>query len=462
MVATTGTAAAAAPPEPQEFEEFRAGPRLANLRLLKSDPLTLFQSAKRRGDWVRCPLVPGFDLYIVFDPLALQDALLTNQPAFAKGDSVAWARRVLGTGLLTSDGDHHRRSRAMIQPSFHRQRLAEYSSVVAELSGDLVDEWAARDGDPVEMRFEMMRFALLVMGRMLFDADMSSQVSRLRTALLEGGDAVGQLMRSFSQFLPEWMPTRVNRRLDRAIDDLHEAVGAIIRERQASGEDRNDVLSELLSVQRDAPPDGRLTDAELLDEMLTLMVAGHETTGATMTWLWYALATNPEVERRVHAELDEVLGDRPVGFADLPSLKYSERVLQETLRLYSPVWIMPRQALDDVEVGGRPIPAGSFLITSPYLVQRDERWYEDPETFDPDRWLPERSAGRPRFSFFTFGAGNRLCVGQNFAKHEALMVLATVGRRFAPRLVEPAFRPEVLVQATLHPRALPMRLEPRG
>jgi cytochrome P450 len=257
------------------------------------------------------------------------------------------------------------------------------------------------------------------------------------------------------------LPLPANARFARAVALLDGIVYRIIAERRASGEDRGDLLSMLMAAD-DVEGDGtRMTDRQLRDEVMTILLAGHETTANALTWTWYLLARNPSAGERLHEEVDRALGGRPPGAADLPALGYVERVFAESMRLYPPAWGLGRRALADHEVGGYTVPAGGLVAMSPYVVQRDPRWWPDPERFDPDRFLPEARAARPRFAYFPFGGGARQCIGESFAWMEGVLLLSALAQRWSFRLAPgPPVEPQALI--TLRPRhGIRMRAEAR-
>ncbi|HEY7569698.1 MAG TPA: cytochrome P450 [Gemmatimonadaceae bacterium] len=426
---------------------------------MRRDPITVFSRLKEEyGDVVRIPM-GGRSIFVLSHPDHARDVLVTHQRSFKKGRALEHARLLLGDGLLTSEGEHHLRQRRLMQPAFHRQRIAAYGDTMVRYADRRSGRW--QDGATLHTHAEMMALTLAVVGKTLFDADVEAEARDIGKALTDSFEALGALF-----YLPfgawiEKLPLPVVLRFKAGKKRLQQTVQRIIAERRASGADTGDLLSMLLAA-RDAEGDGTgMSDQQIQDEALTLVLAGHETTANALSWTWYLLAQHPGVEARFHAEVD-ALGDEPLGAESLARLPYTRMVLSEAMRLYPPAWGIGRRALGDVELGGFRMPAGSIIVLSPYLTQRDSRWFDDPQRFDPDRWLPERVAARPKFSYFPFGAGPRICIGEQFAWMEGVLLLAAIARRWRLRLLsqEPV-QPQALI--TLRPKGgIPMRAEARN
>jgi cytochrome P450 len=356
------------------------------------------------------------------------------------------ARVLLGDGLLTSEGEHHRRQRRLVQPAFHRDRLAGYGAVMAERSAIVRDQWQA--GQHFDVLQEMMRLTLAIVAKTLFSTDVDSEADDIGTALTQVFDLFEVILMPFSEIL-EKLPLPAVRRFKRARKRLDETIYRLIAERRASGVDAGDLLSMLL-LARDEEGSGGMTDEQVRDEALTLFLAGHETTADALTWAWYLLSQNPPAEEAFHAELDRVLAGRLPSFDDLPQLRYTESVFAEVLRLFPPAWGIGRRALEDYPVGDFVIPARSVVLMSPYVAHRDPRWFPDPLTFRPERWLAEDPT-RPKFAYFPFGGGARVCIGERFAWMEGALLLAAIGQRWRLRL-EPGHRVETHARITLRPK----------
>ncbi len=397
--------------------------RFAALRLLRRDPIRLLEAAAATGD-VSLVRVPRFDVYVVNHPDLVWEVLATGAYDFVKGPTMRAAKRVLGESLLTTEGERHRRQRRLLQPIFHRERIDGYADSMSELADREADRW--RPGEVLDLHREMARLTLAIVGRTLFDTDVeAADAGEVASALTE---VLAQFDRVFSPFLPitERLPLPSSRRFNAAKETFERTVGRMIEARRGGGATGDDLLSVLIRTQ-----DGgaAMTDAEVRDEAVTLFLAGHETTSNALTWTWYLLSRHPEVEARFHAELDEMLGDRLPAAEDVPRLRYTEMVLAESMRMFPPAWAIGRRVLADHDVGGSTIPAGSVLVVSPWLLHHDARWFPHPWRFDPGRFADEATASRPRHAYLPFGGGPRMCIGEGFARTEAVLVLATLGRR---------------------------------
>jgi len=423
----------------------------------RKDPAGFLQKMARQfGDVVYLPLGRQH-IYYVGHPDAIRDILVTHQNKFKKSRMLERARVLLGDGLLTSEGQHHRRQRRLVQPAFHRDRLAGYGAVMVDRAAILRDQWES--GKPIDVLQEMMRLTLAIVAKTLFSTDVDSEADEIGVALTQVFDLFEVILMPFSEIL-EKLPVPAVRRFKRARKRLDETIYRLIAERRASGGDAGDLLSMLLLAQ-DEEGSGGMTDEQVRDEALTLFLAGHETTADALTWTWYLLSQNPEAEAVFHAELDRALAGRLPTFDDLPQLRYTESVFAETLRLYPPAWGIGRRALEDYPMGDFVIPARSVILMSPHVVHRDPRWFADPLTFRPERWMAEDPA-RPKFAYFPFGGGARVCIGERFAWMEGTLLLAAIGQRWRLRL-EPGHRVETHARITLRPkhgmRMIPERRE---
>lgn len=396
--------------------------------------------------------------FLLNHPDMINDLLVKQHRLFVKGRALQVAQRLLGEGLLTSEGDAHLRQRRLVQPAFHRQRMAGYANSMAACAARAADRW--QDGAQVDMAGEMMRLTLAIVGKTLFDADVEGEAPQVREALTESLHAFNRSLLIGGQAAAK-APLPANRRAEEAFQRLNTTIFRIIDERRASGQDHGDLLSMLLAARDEEGDGGRLTDEQVRDEAMTLFLAGHETTANALSWTWYLLAQNPAEERQLHAEVDRVLGNRLPTMDDLPALPYTRMVLSEALRLYPPAYAMERQPLEDYRVRDWVIPAGSSVFVSQYIMHRDPRYYFDAERFDPLRWTAEEVARRPRFAYFPFGAGPRGCIGEGFAWTESTLALATLARRWQARLVPGqavrldamfTLRPKDGIQMTLHRR----------
>ena len=432
-----------------------------NFLAFRRDPLSYLQSlAREHGDIVFFRMGPQ-DVFFLNHPDYVKDVLVTHNQKFKKGRALQKSKRLLGEGLLTSEGDFHRRQRRLAQPAFHRQRLNAYARVMVDYAARTSGRWT--DGQRVDMSQEMMRLTLAIVGKTLFDADVERDTGEVGAAMNEVMEMFDLLMLPYSELL-EKLPLPQTRRFLRVRERLDAVIYRIINERRASGEDRGDLLSMLLLAEDEEGDGEGMSNQQVRDEAMTLFLAGHETTANALAWTWYLLAQHPQVEARLHKELDAVLENgRLPAPEDLPRLPYAEMVISEVMRLYPPAWTVGRLVVKDYEVGGYLIPKGSLVLLSQYVTHHDARFYPEPERFDPERWMPEVKNERPQFSYFPFGGGVRRCIGEGFAWMEATLLLAVLAKRWRVRLA-PGQRVEIRPRITLRPgkHGVPLTLERRA
>jgi cytochrome P450 len=357
-------------------------------------------------------------LVLINDPEAIRDVLVTSQRSFKKGRGLERTKPLLGEGLLTSEADVHLRQRRLAQPAFHQERIAAYATRMVADAARARDRWT--DGETLDLGAEMMRLTLGIVGHTLLGADVGGETEAIRDAMAEALRAFEIATLPFFEVF-DHLPVPWMRRLKRAKATLDTIVYRIIAERRADGADRGDLLSMLVSS---------MTDTELRDEILTIFLAGHETTANALTWAAYALSQAPDVDRALAAEA-ATLGRLP-AVDDLPRLTYTRAVVSETLRLYPPAWIIGRRTVAEYSVGGYQLPVGTLVFVSPWVTQRDPRYWAEPERFDPGRWHKEPP---PKFAYFPFGGGSRVCIGESFAWTELILVLATLAQRWRFELV---------------------------
>jgi cytochrome P450 len=388
-------------------------------------------------------------VFLVTDPAGAKHVLQDNADNYGrKTRSVEALKETLGNGLLTTTGPSWWRNRRLAQPSFHKQRLAGFAGTMAAASVEFVDELARAGGgaafDVVPM---FTRLTLRILGRCLFERDLTDEADAVGRALsVVLHHTIEKLAALFP--LPGIVPTPKNLRFRAALRALDRVVLSLIAERRRDAADRGDLLSMLLAARDEETGDG-LTDQQLRDEVMTLLLAGHETTAMTLAWTFYLLSLHPGVRRTLETDVDAAPPD--VGVEALGRLRYTRMVLDEALRLYPPAWVVTRSADGDDEIGGFTIPAGSRVLVSPYVTQHDPKLWDDPEGFDPERFAPEASEGRPRYAYFPFGGGPHLCIGAGFATMEATIVLATVARRLRLDL-EPGRAVAIDPLVTLRPK----------
>jgi cytochrome P450 len=431
-----------------------------NLPEMRRDPLGLLTRAARgHGRVSRLKLVET--IYLLNDPADVQHVLVKNYENYAKARLTVRIKPIVGDGLLTSDGAFWRRQRKLAQPAFHRTRLAAFAETMARATRDLLDEWDRADGGVIDASAAMSRLTLRVIGLTMLGADLDADAGKVGAALATTLEITNERFARLL-FLPR-LPTPQNRRFDRAMKVLDDLVRAIIAERRTTGGDRGD-RGDLLAMfmeTRDEETGERMDDKQLRDEVMTMLLAGHETTSNALAWTFHLLAANPDAAERVRDEADAALADGIPPFEALRRLRYARWAVQEAMRLYPPVWLFARTAkADDLLPGGRRVPAGTTVFVCPYTLHRDPAHWPDPETFDPERFSDERSAGRPKTAYVPFAAGPRQCIGNEFALMEATIILAMVCRdwRLAHAGAPPAPEPSV----TLRPKGgMPMRLARR-
>lgn len=392
-----------------------------SLREFRADPLEfLSRCAVEHGDFVYFRAAHQH-MYFANSPELVNEVLVNKNALFIKSRILQRSKALLGEGLLTNEGASHLRQRRLVQPAFHRDRLVRYAGDMSALA------MAARarftDGGVIDIDREMMRLTLAIVCKTLFSTEVEADTARVGEAMTALIEMMPVLMIPGSQYF-QHLPLPMFRRFKHAGETLDRTVYKIIEERRASGEDKGDLLSMLLMS---VDEDGGMTDKQVRDEALTLFIAGHETTATALTWAWLLLAQHPEVESKMHAEIDSVLGDRAPTFEDVPALRYTTNVLAETMRLYPPAWAIGRTANAPLELAGYEIPQGSILLLSPYTMHRDPRWWPLPSSFQPERWETE-DPSRPKFAYYPFGGGPRLCIGERFAWMEGVIVLAALAR----------------------------------
>ncbi|MCI0579802.1 MAG: cytochrome P450 [Chloroflexi bacterium] len=422
---------------PHYFPPGPAGhPLLGVMRDFQRDPLGyMSQLVGQYGDLVRYRFLPGWYGYIVSHPDHVKYVLQDNNRNYSKQvHPMKFLQLLVGEGLLTSEGEFWRQQRRLAQPAFHRQRLAALGEMMTGTTQAMLDRWQTVEGRPLDVDREMMRLTLRVAARALFDVDVSDAADRVGRAFTEASEYyAAHYVNPLSRTLVH-LPTRPHRRFKAAVRTLDQVVQGIIQERRRSGEDRGDLLSMLL-LARDADTGQGMSDRQVRDEVMTLLLAGHETTSNALTWTWYLLDRHPEAAEKLRAELAAVLGGRAPAMDDLPHLPTTRLVLEETLRLYPPAWGLMRLSEAADQIGGYDLPARTYVVISPYLTHRHPAFWPDPERFDPERFTPEQIAGRPRYAYIPFGGGPRQCIGNTFAMVEAQLVLATVAQLYRLRLV---------------------------
>lgn len=437
----------------------RGLPIIGNLMRLIRNPTPLLLRASRLGDVTDLD-VPIARTYLVSRPDLIEQVLVTDNRIYIKDQSTRALRELLGEGLLTSEGELWRRQRRLAQPGFHRERVASYADVMVEYTEEMLD--AFRDGDDRNIHDDMMSLTRRIVAKTLFDADVTKEAARIAGAFEEVNKRFADVPPGVP--LIDKIPTPGQRRYKRAARALDDAIYGFINARRASGRDAGDLLSMLmgshLKSDGDAASEGlkkseegeaRMSDRQLRDEAMTLFLAGHETTALALSWTWLLLSQNPEAEARLVEELKSALGGRAPTADDLPRLRYTERVIYESMRLYPPAWAIGREPVEDTEIGGYYVPKGTQVWMSQWVAHRDPRYFDDPEAFRPERWENDLQKRIPKYAYFPFGGGPRLCIGASFAMMESTLLLATIARRFKI-VVDPSHPIQTSTAVTMRPR----------
>ncbi len=441
--------------------KYPAGPGflkpLLSGRVFRQTPLdALVDNAKTYGDLVHYRAA-GRHIYQFNHPEMVQELLVTDAKHHHRGMVMQRSKLVLGEGLLTSEEPLHMRQRRLAAPAFHRERIAGYGRVIGQFASEMTAAWQPGVRD---VHSEMQTLALRIVGKTLFDEEMSGDTQRIAEAIEAFMAFLPLVFLPFSQTIQK-LPIPMMKRIRRSQAEVDELIFRMIAERRAHGVDRGDLLSMLLASEDTEESTGSMSDTQVRDECVTALLAGNETTANALSFALWLLATHPEVQQRVHEDAREVLGDRLAGAEDYPKLRYAYLCFAETMRLYPPVWTTARTAAEDYEYRGFTIPEGSILLAPQYVVHRDERFWPEPERFDPMRFSEEARGLRPKLSYFPFAAGSRQCIGEGLAWMEGVLSLATIARdwRFSPA-GGAAAKLVVLARITLRPKGkLSLKLE---
>jgi cytochrome P450 len=431
-------------PSPKEY------PFIGSVHRRFSGPLEFFSELKENfGDAARFTLFN--EKFLLFsDPALVNEVLVTKQNSFRKGKALEGARVFLGNSILVSEGEEHTRQRRLIQPAFHRGRIAGYAETMAEKARQWTEAQGA--GREIDLAVEMNRLTLAVVAATLFGSDVDAEAGDIAKSLTV-------VIENFNRMLlPLWrytrlIPTARNLQLRRAHVTLDATIYRLISQRRKEARDHGDLLSMLLAAEDAENPQKRLTDTEVRDQAMTLFLAGHETTANALAWTWHLLTLHEPVRAKMKEEIDALLGpDRQPGLEDVARLPYTTAVFSESMRIYPPVWVVGRRALEDVTIGNYEVPRRTIVITSQYLIHRDERYWPDALEFRPERWLDESAqAARPKFAYFPFGGGGRICIGDAFAWAEGVILLAVMARRWRFEAV-PGHPVEINPTVTLRPK----------
>jgi cytochrome P450 len=439
------------PPGPTYWSPFKP------LRLMRRDPLGFVARIAREYGDVVCITMGPFRAYLLHHPDHVKHVLQDNNQNYVKGAIIARTKVLIGEGLFTSEGDFWRRQRRLAQPAFHRDRIAGFATTMVRRTAERLERWeaAALRGTPFDVAAEMNALTLTVAGETLFGRDLSGEAGHAGAALRIALEVTAR--RAMSQVAtPLWLPTARHRAFRRAVRTLDRLVYGVIAARGDEPDRGGDLLGMLMAA-RDQDTGERMSPRQLRDEVMTFLLAGHETTAVALAWTWYLLAAHPTVAARTRREVLSVLGDREPTLDDLAALPLCRMVVEEAMRLYPPVWGIGRQAIAADEIGGWKIPAGTLVNLSPWVTHRHPDFWPAPDTFEPERFRPGQERTRPRFAYFPFSGGPRLCIGEAFAMMEAQLIVAMVLQRYELTLVD-GTRVEPEPTLTIRPRGgLPMR-----
>lgn len=436
--------------EPRRVPGPSSWPPGASFLKFRRDPLSFFIETQRAyGDIATFSFGPQ-RLFLVSHPDWIEDVLVTAAKKFEKGVALQRAKRLLGEGLLTSEGQTHLRQRRTIQPMFHRQQVQRFAETMVKHAVRWRD--SVTPDATIDVTDEMAALTLAIVGETLFSSNVQADADEVRDALTGAVQSFGLAFLPGLEFF-EKLPLPVFTRVRKARERLDRVIHRIIQERRRDESAPLDLVSMMLAARDPENPNAAgMSDAQIRDEAMTIFLAGHETTANAMAWTWHLLSTSPAVEAQLHAELAQVLDGRTPSVEDVPKLEYTRAVIAESMRLYPPAWTMGRRAIERHTIGGHTIEPGSLVLVSQWIAHRDPRWWPDAETFNPDRWAVK--SDRPKYAYFPFGGGSRICIGESFAWTEAILLLATIAQRWrfvagTPPIGEP--------RITLRPKGLSMR-----
>ncbi|WP_139491395.1 cytochrome P450 [Brevibacillus dissolubilis] len=425
-------------------------PLSGNLLQFRKNPLGFLQrAASEYGDIAHIRFGPNRHLYLISDPDMIKEVLVTKQNHFQKAKGLQVAKAVVGNGILTSEDKTHLRQRRLVQPAFHKQRINAYADTMVEYATRQIDHW--EDGAERSLTNDMMELTLAIITKTMFGIDIREGVGDISHAIDVGLRYVSKRASSFID-IPASVPTRSNREFQESARVLDETIYNIIAQRRAGNEpDRGDLLSMLLAA-RDEDDGTGMSDEQVRDEVMTIFLAGHETTANSLAWTFYLLSQNHDVEQKLWQELETVLVGRKPQMEDLPNLPYLNQIIQESMRLYPAAWAVSREVVEDVEIGGQTFEKGETLMMSQYVMHRSPKYYDQPDRFMPERFEGDLLKRIPQFAYFPFGGGPRVCIGNNFALMELGLVIATIAQRFKLRLAEGHHPVEMEPLVTLRPK----------
>lgn len=454
MSTDTSPSSQPAPPGPLDDAGYRYLPgrvrsHLVVLpRVIRNPPEYLVQVARRYGGVVT--LSPR-RIFLVTDPECVKHVVQDNHTNYIKGPWYKVLKPLMGDGLFSSDGDLWKRQRRLVQPAFQKKHQPMMAGIISSATSGMLDRWQANAAEEraVDTRSEVILLSLEILLRSMFSGDLIGHELELREAVIEYERHMDLVSAVNPVKLPAWFPSVGRRRFQGAVRTLEQFIFRVVEERRRTHTDNGDLVSLLLWA-RDEETGQSMSDRQIRDELMTMLQAGHDTVSDAVAWTWFLLAKHPDVRERVEQEVDSVLGGRPPRFEDLPQLAYTDRVIQESMRIYPPAWVFARTPVRDDVIHGYHIPAKSLVVISPYVTHRLPSLWENPDIFDPDRFLPERSEGRPHFAYYPFSAGPRQCVGASLATLEAQMIISMTAQRYrlsAPPGLSPGLKPRISLTA---------------
>lgn len=438
-----------------------AGPRgrllTGNLHEFAKSPLDfLTRAAREHGPVVRLRFGRRRAL-LLNDPALIEEVMVTRRTSFVKSAPLQAQRRLFGNGLLTNEGDSWLRQRRLAQPAFHRDKIAVYANVIVEQASAFVDSLPV--GGVEEIHGRLKNFTISVVSNSLFGGEVAHRARALGDALEDTMNRYAS-RRGVARFTPDWFPIPVNSAYRKGVSAIEQTVLGIIAARRKETASRNDLLSILMEARYENGE--AMTDRQLRDEAVTLFLGGIDTPALALTWCWYLLSQNPDIEQKMFEEIDSQIGRRSASFSDIPRLCYTEMVVKEAMRLFPPAWLLSRDAVEPVTIGNVEIASGTSVLISQWVTHRDPAFFADPLRFDPDRWRNGATEDLPRFAYFPFGGGPRGCIGSSFAMTEMILALATIGQRLKFRLADGA-RVVPHASMTLRPKdGMKVKIEPRG
>ncbi len=401
-----------------------------NLAEYRMGPLGFLERVRRElGPMAGYRLGP-FSSVLVSDPKVLKEILVTRNKEFGRSFATKMLGDFFGEGLLISEGEKWLQDRRAIQPSFACEQIQAFGESMAQQTADHTRDWSI--GETRDVLLDMQALTMKIAADTLLGVRLDEEVEAIH-------DPHEIIRKNFERrkenllVAPRWVPTSWNRKVSSAIHSIRKIVDSLIATRRSTGQLGPDILSRLMSAQKNQATD--MTDEHLRNQAITFLFAGHETTASMLAWVWYLLAENPETEERLHAELDSVLNGRLPTTADVPQLKFTEQIINETLRLYPSAYAFSRSAIADCEVAGFRIPRGTTMVMSPWVMQRDEQFFDEPLAFRPERWTPDFQKNLDQFAWFPFGVGPRVCIGKSFAMMESVLIVATIASRYRLGLV---------------------------